>query len=62
MELRGFEPLTPSMRTERASSYMRFSQKNAQVTKPFCLSQTASDRAWRRIAAPNLLPESDAHR
>ena len=59
VELRGFEPLTPSMRTERAPRQSRCYTTFLHVRSIEPGTLTASDRALRRPAAPMLLPESD---
>src|SRR6266702_5467246 len=59
VELRGFEPLTPSMRTERAAQQSPSCPTLPQVSGRFPARITASDRTCQRLAAPSSLPESD---
>ncbi len=57
MELRGFEPLTPSMRTERSGRQGPCSTTSPQFRGIDAATITASDRVSRHFAAPNLLPK-----
>ena len=59
VELRGFEPLTPSMRTERIVSQSCRCRTFLHVRDFQLGTVTASDRTWQRPAAPIPLPESD---
>jgi len=59
VELRGFEPLTPSMRTEHTVP-QSCCRRTFPHVRDFQLSTvTASERISQRSAAPILLPESD---
>jgi hypothetical protein len=62
VELRGFEPLTPSMRTKRAVSRTGQVTVFAQLNGLRKDTITASEVVWLSIAAPVLLPKSDIDR
>jgi hypothetical protein len=53
------EPLITSTRTKHASYRSRCSRTFPQVAGIDLARITASDRTWRHLAAPILLPESD---
>ncbi len=59
VELRGFEPLTPSMRTERAAQQIPSCSTLPQVSGRFLARITASDRTCQRLTAPSSLLKSD---
>jgi hypothetical protein len=59
VELRGLEPLTPSMRTEPAGRQGHCPAAFLHVRDVQPGTVTPSYRAWKRPAAPVLLPESD---
>jgi hypothetical protein len=60
VELRGFEPLTPSMRTQCSTGEKGLITVSAQVRDLRMVTLTASDVAWPSLAAPILLPKSDS--
>ncbi len=59
VELRGFEPLTPSMRTEYDVRSARCSGAFSQVRQRRPVPKAASEGGWQRSSAPIPLPKSD---
>jgi hypothetical protein len=62
VELRGFEPLTPSMRTQCSTGPTSQITASAQVSGLRTATITASDAASPSLAAPIPLPKSDSAR
>lgn len=60
VELRGSEPLTPSMRTQCSTGQTGQVTASAQVSDLLMVMLTASDVAWPSLAAPILLPKTDS--
>jgi hypothetical protein len=59
VELRGFEPLTPSMRIQCSTGQTGQVTASAQVSGLRMVTITASEAAWPSLATPIPLPKSD---